>query len=135
MTIEKLSYAEVDKALIDAVPEIRPRLEKEFEWRSQIGGHPRPYDVVLFVLKPLLKELIDLRTDDALVQRIFDFFEQMARSTDLEVVNLLQVCIFEGLVGEPERLSAAWKYMGKETKAIAQRTAKIRRCEQNLPTE
>ena len=135
MTIEKLSYAEVDKALIDAVPEIRPRLEKEFEWRTKIGGHPKPYDVVLFVLKPLLKELIDLQTDDGLLQRIFDFLEQMARSSDLEVVNLLQVGIFEELVGEPERLSVAWKYMGKETKAIAQRTAKIRRCEQNVPTE
>lgn len=135
MTTETLKYADIDTALVNAIPELKPRLEKEFEWRTKVGGHPRPYDVVLFVLKPLLKELLDKETDSSLLQRIGNFFEQMACSSDLEVVNLLQVGIFEGLVGEPERLSVVWKYMGKETKSVAERTAKIRHCEQNLPAD
>jgi len=59
----------------------------------------------------------------------------MAISPDIQVTNLLQIEVFEWLVGESRDLSTAWKYMGEETKNIARRTARIRRCEHNLPKE
>lgn len=132
MTRGALSYAEFDRALTDAIPELRAQVENTLE-QVKAGGSPQPYAVVVLVLKPFLRKLLDQQTDAGLLQRIFDFLEEMACSSDIEVVNLLWVGIFQSLVGEPDRLAAAWKYMGEETKAIARQTARTYRCEQNLP--
>jgi hypothetical protein len=59
----------------------------------------------------------------------------MARSADVQVVNLLQIEIFEWLVGDSARLATAWKYMGPETKKLARRTAQIWHREENLPKD
>ena len=82
--------------------------------------------------------LLVLRTVSPLPAQLppgLHFFEQMARSSDIRVANLLQVEIFERLVREPNRLATAWKFMGPETKKIARDTARIWRCEENLPEE
>jgi hypothetical protein len=130
---EAFSYAEFDRALINAVPEMKARLENKFERQTEAGGSPQPYAVVVLVLKPFLRELLDQQSNSGLLQKIFDFLEEMASSSDIQVVNLLQVGMFESLVREPDRLAAAWKYMGERTKAIAHRTARIWSCEHNLP--
>lgn len=115
----------------DAVPEVQEH------YPSLVSWHPNPGLYTLFdsVLRPVMSPALDAGTDVALLKRIFDFFEEMARSSDIQVVNLLQVEIFERLVGEPERLATAWKFMGEETKNIARRTARIRHCEDNLPKD
>lgn len=132
MTRGAFTYAEFDRALTDAIPEMRAQVENTLE-QVKAGGSPQPYAVVVLALKPFLRKLLDQRTDAGLLQRIFDFLEEMACSPDIEVVNLLQVGIFQSLVGEPDRLAAAWKYMGEETKTIARATARTYRCEHNLP--
>lgn len=113
----------------DAVPEVQEHYPGLVSW------HPNPglYILFNFVLRPVLSPALDTGRDAALLRRIFDFFEEMARSSDIHVVNLLQVEIFERLVGEPERLATAWTFMGEETKNVARRTAQIRHCEGNLP--
>lgn len=128
-----LNYSNVDKELLAAVPQLEERYKEEAQWQHDVGGKPGQYDVVCFVLKPFLRELLDRDESLNLLQRLFDFFEQMARSSDIQVPNLLQVGIFESLVGEPKRLVTAWKFMGPETKKIARNTARIWRCEENLP--
>ena len=125
----------MDERLLLSIPELKPLYDKDAEWQAKVGGRPGQYDVVCYVLKPFLKQLLDSDNDSDLLKRIFVFFEEMARSSDLQVVNLLQVGIFEGLIGERDRLAAAWKYMGEETKAVARRTARTLRFEQNLPKE
>ena len=70
-----------------------------------------------------------------MLKRVFNFFEEMARPSDIQVPNLLQVGIFEWLVGDKAKISVAWTYMGQETKKIARDTARIRRCQENLPEE
>lgn len=128
-----LQYEGVDKALLAALPELGDRYAAEAAWHAKVGGHPEQYDVIEGMLEPFLNELLDSDKDTALIRRVFEFFEDMARSPNIEVVNLLQVGIFESLVGEPSRLRAAWKYMGAETRKIACETARIYRCEANLP--
>jgi hypothetical protein len=80
-----------------------------------------------------VKEALKSNVDDDLLQRVFAFFEGMASSQDIEVVNLLYVGIFEAWVGEADTLSRAWKYIGENTKKIARETAHSRRCGDNLP--
>ena len=133
MTKGQFAYAEFGRALTDAVPELRARLEKKFERQTKTGGSPQPYAVAVLALKPFLRELLDQQTDTGSLQKIFAFLEEMARSSDVQVVNLLQVAIFESLVREPDRLAAAWGYMGEETNSVAHRTARLWSCEHNLP--
>lgn len=128
MTNAKLSYNEIDKALLDAVPEMKDRMSSTFQ-RQNV----QPYAVVVLGLKPFLRELLDQGGQAELLQKTFAFVEEMAHSSDIEVVNLLQVGLFESLVREPNRLVAAWSFMGQETKKIARNTARIWRCEKNLP--
>jgi hypothetical protein len=129
--MSSLTYDHVEQAMKDAVPEV------EEHYPSLINWHPTPglHTLLNFVLRPVMSSALDTGKDAALLRRIFDFFEEMARSSDLRVVNLLEVEIFERLVGEPERLATAWKFMGEETKNVARRTARMRHCEGNLPED
>lgn len=137
MIMPGFGYEEVISALLGAVPEIKDRYERSAAWQAEVevGARPTHYEVVESMLQPLLKDQLDMDQNPALLRRIFEFFEQMAGSSDLQVVNLLQVGIFENLVGYPNRLATAWKYMGPETKNIARQTARIFHCEKNLPRE
>ena len=129
-----LKFREVSNLLLADFPEFRGRYEQGLGW-WQGPEPPGQYVVFGFVLEPVLRELLSAGSDSALLKRIFGFFEKMASSSDIEVVNLLQVGIFESLVRERDRLAAAWKYMGEKTKGVARRIARIRDCEQNLPSD
>jgi hypothetical protein len=125
-----LTYDGINEALQAAIPEVRGHDASLLKAYADSG----PYIVFAFSLKPVLKSALK-SNDSQLLARIFRFFEQMAISPDIQVTNLLQIEVFEWLVGESRDLSTAWKYMGEETKNIARRTARIRRCEHNLPKE
>lgn len=129
-----LTYSRVSDALISALPEFQERYRRELSW-WQGSEPPGQYTVFGFVAKPAVRELLTSNTQPDLLKRVFDFFEEMARSSDIQVPNLLQIEIFEWLIGEPDMLATAWQYMGEETKAIARRTAQTLRHEYNLPKE
>jgi hypothetical protein len=135
MMDNQLEYAEVSGKLLEAIPELSDKFRGETKWQEAVGGKPGQYDVVCFVLKPFLRNALASHDDPAVLKRIFRFLEDMALSSDIEVVNLLQVGIFESLVSERGNLSVAWRYMGEATKKIAERTALIRGCKQNLPPD
>jgi len=127
-----LTFDKVNDALLSVLPEFQERYKRELSW-WQGPEAPGQHTVFGFVAKPAVRELLASNDEPALLRRIFDFFEEMARSSDIQVPNLLQIEIFEWLVGDPERLATAWKYMGEETKSVARRTARTLRCERNLP--
>jgi len=131
--MQDLTYGSVVSALMQAVPECHNTYKAELGWWGAEPPPPDPYTVLGFALRPLLTQLSKDKVDENIFRRIFGFFEQMAKSNDIQVVNLLQVSELEFLVGEPDLLSRAWKYMGERTKALARKTAKIWKCEQNLP--
>ena len=123
-----LTYDRVEQAMKDAVPEVENNYPSLLSWYP----HPDPYALFTFVLKPVLKPALE-SDDSQVLTRVFRFFEEMARSSDIQVPNLLQIQVFEWLVGEPGNLATAWKYMSEETKNVARRTARILHCEDNLP--
>jgi len=55
-----------------------------------------------------VNDVLGSGNDAATLKRLFDFFEEMAHSFNLEVVTLIQTDIFEPLGGEPGRLAVAW---------------------------
>jgi hypothetical protein len=120
--------------MVAAIPEIKDRLDRE-SWVIRGPEPPRQYLVLEIVLNPVLRELLDVQRDQALLKRIFDFFEKMARSPDREVVNLLAVGVFEEMVDRRARMATAWPYMGSETKRVARQVARGLHRDQNLPAE
>jgi hypothetical protein len=60
----------------------------------------------------MLRILLSQQDEKALT-RLFGFFEEMARSSDPEVTNLLRLTILRPLVYKPEYDRIVQKYMGK----------------------
>jgi hypothetical protein len=130
-----LRYEELTHSLLKVLHELKERYQQGLGWWHG-PDPPGQYIVFGFVVDPVLRDLLDSNKDPAMLNRIFDFFEEMARSSDIQVPNLLQVGIFEWLAGDKAKILVAWPYMRKETKKIARDTAqRLRSCEKNLPEE
>jgi len=124
-----LQYDRIEKELLAAIPELAEYENDLRKWNRE----PGQYIVLWFVLKPFLQKLLDAGENEEGLSRAFAFLEDMARSKDLDVVNLLYVGLLESLVGDRMRLRQSWQYMGKETRALARRAAHALLCEGNLP--
>jgi DNA-binding ferritin-like protein (Dps family) len=94
---------------------------------------PEAYPVFEDVLKKVLFDHLDTGKNDPLVRRIFSFLEEMAKSTDRNVTDLLGIAILEPLVFNRERVRRSWKYMEEMTKALARENARSGGWEENLP--
>lgn len=127
-----LTYDRVEQALKDAVPEVQNNYPELLRWHTDPPG---PYTLFAQVLKPVLLPALGSGGDQALLKRIFRFFEAMACSSDVRVRNLLQVEILELLVNDKAKLFSAWPHMEGATRRITQETARIWRCEGNLPED
>lgn len=125
-----LQYSTFVNSLLTAVPELKGRYATS---QDETGPDVLPHLIVGCVLKPFAKEALRSNADDILLERVFAFFEEMASSQDVEVVNLLYVGVFEAWVAEADTLSRAWKYMAENTKKIAREAAHSLRCGDNLP--
>jgi hypothetical protein len=132
--MENIEYSKVTDELLSAVPEFRERFNRELAQR-QPSELPGPYIVFSFVVKPALRDILTADRQPVLLRRIFDFFERMARSSDVQVPNLLGVEIFEWILGDPASLAVAWQYMGEETRKLGRSMARTLRRESNIPTE
>jgi hypothetical protein len=125
-----IAYKDVDRLLVSAVPELAEIREQELKrWGNE---QPGQYNM-LSVLLPLVDRTIDSNSDIDQLQRIFSFFEEMAQSQDVDVVNLLQVGVLEKLIANAARLSKAWGFMGPVTRKLTKETARIWNREANVP--
>jgi hypothetical protein len=75
-----LQYSTFVDSLLTAVPEVKSRYAA---WQDQAGPDVLPHMIVGCVLEPFVKESLKSNVDDALLQRVFAFFEGMASSQDL----------------------------------------------------
>jgi hypothetical protein len=126
--MDPLLYASVVPTLFRLIPEAKSAYEA-----CDVPGDPLPYVVFGFLDGSFLSPAIDSGKDTELLMRIFGFLEQMACSSDPEVVNLLWVELLETWVANPTILSAAFKHMGPATKALATEAAHRLGCGNNLP--
>ena len=103
--------------------------EKEYfstcEKNSVIGdeGDEIPHMSFGIFVMPFIYRLLE-NEDDARLRKAFSFFEDMAKSEDYRVQNLLQVTILENLTTESEEIyKSAQKYIGPETKTFVNKVA------------
>lgn len=93
--MEPLHYNAVVSSLFHPIPEAKNAYDA---W--QMPGDPLPYIVFSFLEGSFLKPAVNSGQAAELLGRIFQFFEHMAASSDIEVVNLLNVGLFEAWVAD-----------------------------------
>jgi hypothetical protein len=123
------TYGKVNSFLLSVIPEFRERYKEEMQKR---GKHPKQY-ITFAALISMVLPALDFGYEPGLLARAFDAVEEMARSDDREVVNLLQVGFVQDLVRYPKRLAIAWERMGPETRRLTTDTARAWNREMNLP--
>ena len=58
-----------------------------------------------------------------LLKRIFDFLETLASCDDIEIQNVISVTVCERIDGNAKALKVAHKYMGPNTRKLADEIA------------
>ncbi len=109
-------FDEMNEVLMLKFPELKSLYEEQFSfWGDEIPPQHCFYGAVLnnYVSMLLLKH-----QDQQMIKRIFEFYEELANSNDMEVKNLLQVTLLEYLWDDPIIYNNAIKHMLTETKNI-----------------
>ena len=112
-----MKYTTLLKEFFQRIPECRKLYEQKASqllFDQETGVH-----IVFGVLiVPYLLELINKgKEEEELLERIFAFFEEMARSEDENVVGVLDATVLESLIDQGrDFLKIAKIYMGEETK-------------------
>ena len=97
--MSEFRYPEIERQLVDALPEIRPAAE--FYWRTQgePGQDSGPYVFFEDLFARYVEVLLALPTSarrDELLQRAFDVVERMLASIDGNVRDLATIGLYEG---------------------------------------
>lgn len=109
---EQASFRRVNQALVEALPELRPRYEEETEaWGEEMGPHVIYADVLNPYLTDLLQSADDSSTGAAL-GRAFAFLETLAQDADPEAANVATTTVAEHLESDRESLDRARPFMG-----------------------
>lgn len=100
-----------------------PEFKKEINDQMISLEEELPHCIYANVLNPFLREYFkfpDLN-HEGLVERIFNFYEDLAVNGDFEVKCLLEVSLLEPLWDHKESYFGALRFMKNETKAIFDR--------------
>jgi hypothetical protein len=137
MPENQLVFGRIREALISSFPELWERIEKTFgSYYDPEEETPEAYPIFEDVVKKLMFELLQDDYDQALLRRLFRFFEDMANSPDPNVSrDLLGIAILEPLVYRQESIRRAWKYTGPRTRNLAMVEARSQSRLGNLPIE
>jgi hypothetical protein len=125
MAEQELVYDRIREALISAFPELWERIERTFgSYYNPEEETPEAYPIFEDVVQETVFELLENGQDNALLTRLFAFFERMASSPDPNVSrDLLGIAILEPLVYRTASIQRAWEYMGPRMRALAKAEA------------
>lgn len=114
------SPASLPKVLVERIPELAQAMEKETAfWRDYGISSIGPDTAFSLVLAPFVLERLNQTegsTDD-LLQRIFDFLEELTYSKDDKVLSVVDVSFGEALMADVEAFRRAHEYMGPRLRA------------------
>jgi hypothetical protein len=104
--------------MLKAVPELKQAYKEELELWD--GEDPGLHNIFGNVFNPYLVNLLKSGRNREKLERIFSFLEDMAHSSDPEVINVLYVTILERLGGDDGTPVIAQHFMGPKTKIMSQ---------------
>lgn len=111
-----MNYTNLVDTMLSHVPEVRPFYEKEISWYEETPG---PHIIFGDVVNPWLRDLLVSNSNAELLGRLFDLFELMADSEDVNVKGVLAFSVLESLGDDPNRLQSCWSYMGPLTRQLS----------------
>ena len=111
-----MKYADLNCILEKRFPHLSSRISHYLNMFD--GSSPGSHILYGNVLSPYVKELLKSDRDPTALSQVFSFYEELAQSSDIEVRNLLQVTLLEGLWDEKILLNRASHYMLPETRRI-----------------
>lgn len=97
-----------------------PEFKTEINAQVSFLGEELPHCIYANVLNPFLKRYFKTpnSTDEGLVERIFNFYEDLATNGDFDTKCLLEVSLLEPLWDHKESYIGALRFMKGETKLI-----------------
>ncbi len=108
-----LRFVNIEEALVDALPELRPAAERYWSAEGRPGEDTGAYSFYEHVFGTYLEILLALApsfTRDRLLKRAFFFVDAMLMSSDEEVTNLACIALLEGR--DPWWLTRAMPFLG-----------------------
>lgn len=113
-----MKYNSLIEEIFKAIPELREEYNSKAE-ENLIDEETGVHIVFGVIIVPYLVELLKRENDKdkEVLRRTFIFFEEMAKSDDVLIQEVLEFTIIESFIDEgKEVLSNAYKYMLEETK-------------------
>jgi hypothetical protein len=117
-----LTNATIVKLGLNRFPEARPKYDALVEGGR--GDFPGVYNVYWMVFRPLFADALE-RTNDEMLSRFGDFFEEIFRSNDVEAHNVIWLKFFKWLFVREMEFNQFLPFCGPQTK-IAMKDAAIR---------
>ena len=111
-----MKYATLVEDFMIRFPELDPLFQEELQFYE--GKEMLPHCFLGDVLNCYVTELLRKNTDQQQIQKIFNFYEELASSGDWNVSNLLQVTLLEYLWDEKPVYKNALKYMLPNTRSF-----------------
>jgi len=111
-----MNYSSINDDLVQRFPELEPLFQEQFEsWKERdIPPHCFCADALNRYVTELLREDINQQQ----IEKIFEFYEELASCEDEDVRNLLQVSLLEYLWDKEFVYKNALKNMLPNTRAI-----------------
>ena len=107
-----LPYKMLIENVCKNIPEVKKLYDKEIE-EDSLDDKSGVHTVFSFCFVPVLKEAI-LNDDEALVKKLFNYIEDMEKSSDPLVGEVAEFTILEELLDD-FNLRTVKKYMGENT--------------------
>lgn len=119
------SYSSINDVLLTEFSELKDKYSEDLSWihdtfkASESNGQTVVFDRCFCDF--IGQTLNETPLNKPLIVRIFAFMEDMAKSDDADVRDLLQVTVLEYLRGSYTLQSLSEKMMGAETKSLFQK--------------
>jgi len=112
----ELSYGNLDKRLVEMIPELRVPYESERRWWK--GEKPGQHIIVGDILTPFLRTLLDGGGKLETITRVFAYLEELASSQSKAIQEIVAFSVLEQLIDDQKIIDTARTYMGPRTLEI-----------------
>lgn len=105
-----------EQGLLSYMPELWPDYQRYL--KSKFFMEPTVHEIFGAVVGPFIKERVWDRTHQALMERIFDFIEDMAASSDAMMREVVCYGFLQTL--DEEDWAGSYAYMGEATRRLGE---------------
>ena len=110
-----MRYEELNEELMLHFPEFQSIYKEQFDFWEDT---PPQHCFYAAILNKFIANLLLENKEKVTIFKVFNFYEKMAQSDDIEVINLLQVTLLEYLWDNKIIFERACQYMFPKTKEI-----------------